>query len=99
MEVEPIHGGEGVLVPLDNVFMCAAERALEQEWGRPVVFERSGGSIPVGALFTSVLGVPVIFMGTGLPDDNIHAPNEKYSLSPFYKGLRTVASFLPKLGA
>jgi acetylornithine deacetylase/succinyl-diaminopimelate desuccinylase-like protein len=99
MEVELIHGGEGVLVPLDNVYMRAAERALEQEWGRPVVYERSGGSIPVGALFTSVLGVPVIFMGTGLPDDNIHAPNEKYHLPNFYHLIRQAIRFLEIAGS
>ena len=79
--VHKIHGGDAVLVPIDNVYIRAAERALEDEWGTPPVFERSGGSIPVGALFDSELHAPVIFIGTGLPDDNIHAPNEKYSNS------------------
>src|SRR5262249_20616395 len=51
MSVTEIHGGDAVLVPLNNVYMRAAERALEQEWKRPPVLERSGGSIPVGALF------------------------------------------------
>ncbi len=99
MEVKEVHGGEGVLVPLDNIFIRAAEQALEQEWGTPVVFERSGGSIPVGALFNSVLGVPIIFMGTGLPDDNIHAPNEKYSIPNFYHLIRQAIRFLEIAGS
>jgi acetylornithine deacetylase/succinyl-diaminopimelate desuccinylase-like protein len=99
MEVRLIHAGEGVLVPLDNVFMRAAEQALEQEWGASVVFERSGGSIPVGALFSSVLGAPIIFMGTGLPDDNVHAPNEKYSIPNFYHLIRQAIRFLGIAGS
>ena len=98
MKVHGIHGGRGVLVPLDSVYMRAAEQALEQEWGRPPVFEREGGSIPVGALFDSELHVPVIFMGTGLPDDNIHAPNEKYHLPNFYHLIRQAIRFLAILG-
>jgi acetylornithine deacetylase/succinyl-diaminopimelate desuccinylase-like protein len=99
MTVREIHGGDPVLVPLENVYMRAAERALQDEWGRPPVFERSGGSIPVGALFDSVLHLPVIFMGTGLPDDNVHAPNEKYSIPNFYHLIRQAARFLDLIGS
>src|SRR5262249_25999762 len=99
MTVRIVHGGDPVFVPLDNVYMRAAERALEAEWGRPPVFERSGGSIPIGALFDSVLHAPVIFMGTGLPDDNIHAPNEKYSIPNFYHLIRQAIRFLDILGS
>jgi acetylornithine deacetylase/succinyl-diaminopimelate desuccinylase-like protein len=94
MTVTYLHGGAGVLVPLNNVYMRAAERALEQEWGRPPVLMREGGSIPVGALFDSVLRAPVIFMGTGLPDDNVHAPNEKYSLASYYHLIRQAIRYL-----
>jgi acetylornithine deacetylase/succinyl-diaminopimelate desuccinylase-like protein len=45
-----------------------------------------------------MLGVPIVMMGFGLPDDNMHAPNEKYGLSRFFKGIRTVANFLQKMG-
>ena len=94
MTVKEVHGGMGVLVPLDNVYMRVAERALEQEWGRPAVFMREGGSIPVGALFDSELRAPVIFMGTGLPDDNIHSPNEKYNVSHYYHLMGQAIRFL-----
>ncbi|WIG61261.1 MAG: dipeptidase [Ktedonobacterales bacterium] len=99
MEVRLIHGGDAVLVPLENVYLRAAERALEQEWGRPPVFERSGGSIPVGALFDSELHAPIVFMGTGLPDDNIHAPNEKYHIPNFYHLIRQAIRFLDIIGS
>lgn len=98
MKVILVHGGDAVLVPLDNVYMRAAEKALQQEWQVPPVFERSGGSIPVGALFDSVLHAPIIFMGTGLPDDNIHAPNEKYSVPNFYRLIRQAIRFLDIVG-
>ncbi|MGZ3599177.1 MAG: M20/M25/M40 family metallo-hydrolase, partial [Ktedonobacterales bacterium] len=98
MTVTMIHGGDAVLVPIDNVYMRAAEQALQQEWGVPPVFERSGGSIPVGALFDSVLHAPIIFMGTGLPDDNVHAPNEKYSIPNFYHLIRQAVRFLDIVG-
>jgi len=96
--VRNIHGGEGVLVSPDSPAMRAASAALKETFGKEPVFIREGGSIPIAALFYEVLKVPVVLMGFGLPDDNLHSPNEKYSLSQFYKGIRTVASFLQKLG-
>jgi acetylornithine deacetylase/succinyl-diaminopimelate desuccinylase-like protein len=99
MSVHYLHGGDAVFVPVDNVYMRAAERALEQEWGKPPVFERSGGSIPVGALFDSELHVPIVFMGTGLPDDNVHAPNEKYHIPNFYHLIRQAIRFLDIVGS
>ena len=96
--VREIHSGEGVSVPLDNVYVRAAEQALEQEWGRPPVFEREGGSIPIAALFSDILHAPVVLMGSGLPDDNIHAPNEKYHLPNFYHNIRQAVRFLDILG-
>jgi acetylornithine deacetylase/succinyl-diaminopimelate desuccinylase-like protein len=96
--VRNIHGGEAVLVPVDTAPMRAAAGALQEVYGKEPVLLREGGSIPIAALFYEVLNVPVVMMGFGLPDDNLHAPNEKYALSQFYKGIRTVASFLQRLG-
>jgi len=96
--VHKVHGGEGMVVPVDTPPMRAAAAALRETYGRDPVFLREGGSIPIAALFDEVLHVPIVLMGFGLPDDNLHAPNEKFSLSQFFKGIRTVASFLQKLG-
>jgi len=96
--VRKIHGGEAVIVPVDTPPMQAAASALKEVFGREPVFTRDGGSIPVAALFYEILNVPVVMMGFGLPDDNLHAPNEKYSLSQFFKGIRTVVRFFQKLG-
>lgn len=99
VSVHKIHGGEAVIVPIDAPAMQAAAEALKQTYGREPIYMREGGSIPIAALFYNLLGVPVVMMGFGLPDDNLHAPNEKYSLSQYYKGMRTVARFFEKLGA
>jgi acetylornithine deacetylase/succinyl-diaminopimelate desuccinylase-like protein len=96
--VHEIHGGEGMLVAPDSSAMGAASAALTDVYGKEPVYLREGGSIPIAALFDSVLHAPVVLMGFGLPDDNLHSPNEKYSLSQFFKGLRTVAGFLQRLG-
>jgi acetylornithine deacetylase/succinyl-diaminopimelate desuccinylase-like protein len=96
--VHKIHGGEAVIIPIDTPPIQAAASALAVVFGKEPVFIREGGSIPVAALFHEILGVPVVMMGFGLPDDNLHAPNEKYSLSQFYKGIRTVAYFLQNMG-
>ncbi len=96
--VSALHGGEAVLVEPDSLPMQAATAALEETYGMKPILLREGGSIPIAALFYEILQVPVVLMGFGLPDDNLHAPNEKYSLSQFYKGLRSVASFLQKMG-
>jgi acetylornithine deacetylase/succinyl-diaminopimelate desuccinylase-like protein len=97
--VRNTHGGEGLLVTPDNPVMDAAVTALSETYGKAPVFLREGGSIPIAALFSGILGVPVVLMGFGLPDDNLHAPNEKYSLDQFYTGIRTVARFIENLGA
>jgi acetylornithine deacetylase/succinyl-diaminopimelate desuccinylase-like protein len=96
--VRKIHGGEAVMVPIDTPPMQAAASALKEVFGKEPVFIREGGSIPIAALFHDILGVPVVMMGFGLPDDNLHAPNEKYSISQFYKGIRTVARFFENIG-
>jgi acetylornithine deacetylase/succinyl-diaminopimelate desuccinylase-like protein len=96
--VRKIHGGEAVIVAIDTPPVQAAASALKEVFGREPVFIRDGGSIPIAALFYEILNVPVVMMGFGLPDDNLHAPNEKYALSQFFKGIRTVTRFFQKMG-
>jgi len=95
--VTRLHAGEGVLVPTDSLFVQAAVAALEATYGVAPVFTREGGSIPVAALFDQILQLPVVLMGFGLPDDGLHAPNEKFSLAQFARGMSTVADFLGRL--
>ncbi|MEJ7618131.1 MAG: dipeptidase [Pyrinomonadaceae bacterium] len=99
LELRPLHGGDAVLLGLNASVLKTAARALESEFGREVAFLREGGSIPVVALFDRVLKVPVVLLGFSLPDDNIHAPNEKFYIPNYYAAIRTVASFLKQLGS
>ena len=97
VKVHNLHGGEGILVSPQTPPMQAATAALEEVYGKQPVFLREGGSIPIAALFDDVLHVPSVLMGFALPDDSVHAPNEKYDLDQFHNGIRTVARFLQKM--
>ena len=77
--------------------MQAAARAYASVFGAEPVFKREGGSIPVVNHFSAALNVPVLLMGFGLPDDNLHAPNEKFHLPNFYKGIETSIAFMHRL--
>jgi acetylornithine deacetylase/succinyl-diaminopimelate desuccinylase-like protein len=86
-------------VRVDNPYIKAATTALKEVWGKDTVFIRSGGSIPIVGDFDRYLGVPSVMMGFGLPDDNIHAPNEKFLLKNFALGIESVARFLEEAGS
>ncbi len=74
-----------------------ANMRLMLDNGTRPVFIREGGSIPVGSLFKKALNVDTLFVGFGLPDDRIHAPNEKMDLDAFHAGARTAAALYEKL--
>jgi len=93
LEVRLIHQGDPCLVPTDNRFMRAATRALHEVWGKDTVFIRSGGSIPIVGDFARHAGLPSVMMGFGLPDDNLHAPNEKFHLQNFRLGIESLIRF------
>ncbi|MGA2349262.1 MAG: dipeptidase [Terracidiphilus sp.] len=98
VEVRLIHAGDPCLIPVDNPYIQAATRALHEVWGKDTVFIRSGGSIPIVGDFDRHLGIPSVMMGFGLPDDNIHAPNEKFHLKNFELGIESVVRFLEEAG-
>ena len=98
VDVRLIHSGEPCLIPVNNPYIQAATRALREVWGKETVFIRSGGSIPIVGDFDRHLGVPSVMMGFGLPDDNIHAPNEKFQLKNFELGIESVIRFLEEAG-
>ena len=75
----------------------AARRALKRVWPKPPVMIREGGSIPVMTTFQRTHGLPCILMGFGLDDDQVHAPNEKFSLSSYYGGTKSVAYLYEEL--
>ncbi|TWT30798.1 dipeptidase [Blastopirellula retiformator] len=92
MELIDFHGAPGFVVPLDSPFMSAAASAIEKGFGRPPVFIREGGSIPIVTNFVEQLGVDVLLLGWGLNDDNTHSPNEKFCLADYHRGIKASAA-------
>jgi len=97
--VRDLHGGEGWITSPDSSQIQAARRALKRAFGKDACFVREGGSIPVVASFDQILKAPVILMGFGLSDDNLHAPNEKMDLDNFYGGNLASAYMMEELVA
>jgi acetylornithine deacetylase/succinyl-diaminopimelate desuccinylase-like protein len=97
--VRLIHQGDPCLIPVDNKYIQASVRAMHEVWGRDTVFIRSGGSIPIVGDFDRHLGLSSVMMGFGLPDDNLHAPNEKFNLKNFRLGIESLIRFLEEAGA
>ena len=97
-EVRLIHSGDPFVVSTDNPFIGAATAALKEVFGKETVFVRGGGSIPIIGDLANVLGIPSVMMGFGLPDDNLHAPNEKFNLSNFHRGIEAMVRFLGHAG-
>ncbi len=87
VKVTRMHGGKPWITGFDNPYVRAAGRAIEQGFGKPPVFCREGGSIPVVSTFQEELGVPAVLFGVGLPDENAHAPNERLDLGNFHNGV------------
>jgi len=87
------------VVSTENRYIQAAAEAMEQVFKKKTVYIRSGGSIPIAGLFDRYLKTPVIMMGFGLPDDRLHAPNEKFHLPNFYRGIEAVGRYMELLGS
>lgn len=93
VKVTPHHGGEPVVTPIDSIGYKAASLAYEKTFGKKPIPVRSGGSIPIIALFEKELGLKTVLMGFGLDSDAIHSPNEHYGLFNYYKGIETIPYF------
>ncbi|WP_461788105.1 dipeptidase [Pedobacter sp.] len=91
--VTPHHGGEPVVTPTDGVAYLAAEKAIEESFGKKPIPTRGGGSIPIVALFEDVLSIKTVLFGFGLDSDALHSPNEKYDIYNYYKGIETLPLF------
>jgi acetylornithine deacetylase/succinyl-diaminopimelate desuccinylase-like protein len=87
------------VVSTENRYIEAAAEAMEQIFKKKTVYMRSGGSIPIAGLFDRYLKTPVVMMGFGLPDDRLHAPNEKFYLPNFYRGIEAVGRYMELLGS
>lgn len=93
VKVTPHHGGMPYVLESDTKEFLAAKKAMESAFGKEVLPYRSGGSIPITAMFEKVLGAKSVLMGFGLDSDAIHSPNEHYGLFNFYKGIESIPQF------
>ncbi len=90
--------GPACVVNTDNPYARAAVEAMHEIFKKDTVYIRSGGSIPIVTQFDKDLKVPSIMMGMGLPDDNLHAPNEKFHIPNFHRGIESIIRFFQILG-
>lgn len=93
VKVKPHHGGQAYVTPIDSVGYKAAEKAYEETFGKTPIPQRSGGSIPIVALFEKELKSKTILMGFGLDSDAIHSPNEHFGIWNYLKGIETIPQF------
>ena len=93
VKVTPHHGGEPVVTPTDSVAFKAAEKAIEESFGKKPIPTRGGGSIPIVSLFEKELAIKTVLMGFGLDSDNLHSPNEKFDVANYFKGIETIPLF------
>ena len=91
--VKPHHGGQGYVTPTDNIAYQAASKAYETSFGKIPIPQRSGGSIPIVALFEQYLKSKTILMGFGLDSDAIHSPDEHFGIWNYLKGIETIPYF------
>lgn len=93
VKVTPHHGGQGYVTPIDTIGYQAASKAYETTFGKKPIPQRSGGSIPIVALFEQELRSKTILMGFGLDSDAIHSPNEHFGVWNYLKGIETIPYF------
>ena len=93
VKVTPHHGGEPAVTPIDSLGYKAASIAYEKTFGKKPIPVRSGGSIPIVAMFEKELGLKSVLMGFGLDSDAIHSPNEHFGLFNYNKGIETIPYF------
>jgi acetylornithine deacetylase/succinyl-diaminopimelate desuccinylase-like protein len=94
LTVRNLHGGKGISISADQAAIKAAGEAVAAIFATRPVLMREGGSIPIAAQLHELLQVPVVLLGFGLPDDAVHAPNERFSLDQLKKGMKTIALYL-----
>ncbi|WP_334056922.1 dipeptidase [Polaribacter sp. P097] len=93
VKVTPHHGGQGYVTPINNIAYQAASKAYQTTFGKTPIPQRSGGSIPIVALFEEYLKSKTILMGFGLNSDAIHSPNEHFGVWNYLKGIETIPYF------
>ncbi|HVA98974.1 MAG TPA: dipeptidase [Bacteroidia bacterium] len=93
VKVRAHHGGDAIVTPTNSIAYKAAEKAMEKTFGKKPIPVRSGGSVPIVALFKSELGLDSVLLGFGLDSDAIHSPNEHFGIFNYLKGIETIPLF------
>jgi acetylornithine deacetylase/succinyl-diaminopimelate desuccinylase-like protein len=96
-ELELISVGSTAISDRESTGVKAMSEALDTVWGKRPVFRREGGTIPVVAMFKDYLDVESVNTGFSLPDDNLHAPNEKIHLPTWERGVEAIIHFFYNL--
>ena len=94
VEIRNLNGAYPVLTPLDDPATIAAAKSMEKAFGKKIVFMREGGSVPIVTVFSKKLKTPVVLMGLGLNSENLHSPNEHFSLNHFRLGIISSVYFM-----
>ncbi len=98
VEVIDHHDGQPIKFKIDSPYIKAADRALQRVYGKPAVFARTGGSIPIVADFAKILKTEVLFVDLGLNEDGPHSPNESFAVADYHNGILTSAYLIEELG-
>jgi len=99
LKIKQFSVADPIVIKTNNPFVKASTEAMKEVFHKDTVYIRSGGSIPIVADFEKHLKIPSVMMGFGLPDDNLHAPNEKFHIPNFYRGIESIILFLQRVGA
>ncbi len=83
--------------PTSHPVFNLVKQTLKDTFGKEAIFQGVGGSIGFVPIMAKTLKVPCIMVGFGLPEDNLHSPNEHFSLDNYYKGIQSMISFYSKL--
>lgn len=95
--LKDMHGGRPSLSNIHSPYVQALKRAMETIWGKPPVFKREGGSVPVVTHFQQILGIESVNTGFSMANDNMHSPNEQLHLPTWYRGIDTFIHFFYNL--
>ena len=97
-ELDSLSGAYASITDRNMPAVKALAQAFQDTWGTKPVYKREGGTVPVVAQMQKILKVDSVLTGFGLPDDNLHAPNEKFHLPTFYRGIETFIRYFTIIG-
>lgn len=97
-ELSVLGSAPACLIDPSHPYLQLALETMSAHFPNPASFIRCGGAIPIVSEFQEALHAPCVLFGFGLPDDNLHAPNEKFYMPNFWRGIEVIADYLERLG-